>query len=243
MLVLPTGMIRSGSTWSFNVCINLLREAGIGDIRADFVKSSLGEWRQVVSQDRTHAVLKCHTLDAESLDWLKNNRHTIKFVYTFRDPREVAASALATFNMSLDDGLSAAEISLQFLSAQRAIGAVCVVPYSLIDQGRSGVAITALADYLELDLPASAISAVDDRCGRDSHRALLERFATLPPSEIHRDERFTYHRPTQLHHNHFRASDAPRWENLLNEHQVQRAAQIVQSNAPLFELDAVTILR
>lgn len=241
MLVLPTGMLRSGSTWSFNVCVNLLREAGIGDVRTDFIKS-LGKWRQVVSQDGIHAVLKCHTLDAESLDWLKNNRHTVKFVYTLRDPREVAASALATFNMPLDDGLSSVESSLQFLSAQRTISAVCVVPYSLIDKGLSGGAIAALAGYLELDLSASAISAVDDRCGRDSHRTLLERFATLSPSDIHRDERFTYHRPTLLHHNHFRTSDAPGWERLLNTHQAQRAEEIVQSNAPLFELDAVTIV-
>jgi hypothetical protein len=241
MLVLPTGMIRSGSTWSFNVCVNLLREAGIGNVRTDFIKS-LGEWRQVVSQDGIHAVLKCHTLDAESLDWLKNNRHTVRFVYTLRDPREVAASALATFNMPLDDGLSSVESSLQFLSAQRAIGAVCVVPYSLIDKRLSVAAIAALADYLELDLSASAISAVDDLCGRDNQRALLEHFATLPPSEIHRDDRFTYHRPTLLHRNHFRTSDALGWERLLNKHQARRAAEIVQSNAPLFELDAVTIL-
>jgi hypothetical protein len=241
MLVLPTGMLRSGSTWSFNVCVNLLREAGIGDVRTDFIKS-LGEWRKAVSQDGVHAVLKCHTLDAESLDWLKNNPHTVKFVYTLRDPREVAASALAIFNMPLDDGLSSVESSLQFLSVQRTIGAVCVVPYSLIDKGLSGGAIAALAGYLELDLSASAIAAVDDRCGRDNHRALLEHFATLPPAEIHRDDRFTYHRPTLLHHNHFRTSDAPSWEHLLNKHQAQRAAEIVQSNAPLFELDAVTVL-
>jgi hypothetical protein len=212
--ILITGMIRSGSTWSFNVCVNQFRRAGYQNIETAFIET-LGE------RPNRPAVLKCHVLDEVGMERLRTNPG--KFVYTFRDPREVAASAHATFKTSIDDALSKIEESLAFFDVQRAIGPVCIIPYRDVGNER---AVQIIADYLDLSLPADAIASVAALCRRESVEVLVSRFGGLQASELVVTEWSRYHRETLLHHNHFRPGDAPRWQDLMDEKQQARAAAL-----------------
>jgi hypothetical protein len=229
MLILTTGMIRSGSTWSFNICKNLLQSTDAGPVQTAFVET-LVDWKAF--DDR--AVLKCHSLDADSIEWLKTAPIEVRFVYTIRDLFEVCASAYATFNTPPDECLSACERSLAFLQEQREMAPVLLIPYLSIERNPERTAFR-VDEFLRLNVDPTRIRAVHQACERGRLKEFVRTFGSIPVSDIRRNEVHTYHLPTLLHHNHFRSDTALPWEDLLNDSQIARAEKIMTANARLFE--------
>ncbi|MEA2936469.1 MAG: hypothetical protein QOD74_3115 [Variibacter sp.] len=237
MLVLCTGMIRSGSTWSYNVCLRLLRAAYGDTVIAAGYSESLRDLQSYATSDQTHAVLKCHALDDESRDWLRNEGRTlVPLIYTVRDPRDVIASALAIFNQSVDVWRGSALNSLQFYQWQRAVGRVSLVPYAaILDRPRQTVAL--IARHLRLELGSDEFAGIAESCSRDAQeQRVLAKFEEHEPAEIYDDGTFTYHRPTLLHRNHFRPADAPGWQDLLSPDDQQEMDQAFRPWRTLFAM-------
>lgn len=220
MLVLCTGMIRSGSTWSHNVCLNLMRAAFRPDSVSDGAyDESIENWRKFASTKINHAVLKCHGVDTPSLTWLAKNPEGVFFVYTFRDPRDVVASARSTYGLTVEQCIGAAQGSLWFLNFQRRVRSVCVVPYTSIVHGAEA-SIAAIAAYLGLALSVDDIRNVDRLCRREA----------LPG------------KPGLVHQARFRAPGALDWPDLLDTEQLAQMAGIVAKWRTLFESDTVNVI-
>src|SRR6476660_8314714 len=96
-LVFCTGMLRSGSTWSFNVC-RLMGKVIAGRERKPMWSGYLmaeetGAFFNQVENDRPGpTILKIHKLTPRGLDLLHSGG--AKAVCTFRDPRDCVASMM-----------------------------------------------------------------------------------------------------------------------------------------------------
>jgi hypothetical protein len=98
-----------------------------------------------------------------------------------------------------------------------------------------------IANYLRLILSHEQIQTVDQRCRRETLSKVVDEFDKIPETDIYRDERYTYHRPTLLHRTHFRAPDAPDWQQLITPDQLTRLGEIKPRLASLFSDNGVRI--
>jgi hypothetical protein len=229
-------MIRSGSTWSYNVCQALLVAAfGAASVESTY-SESLRDWRSYAASDR-HAVIKCHALDDESKAWLSQiDEHLVSFVYTVRDPRDVAASAYGCFGYAPERSKYAALMSLQFLDWQRQVGAVSIVPHASIVQ-RPQRTVALLARHLKLTVADTEIVKIADEWSEESVRAMMtELFSSEDSADILAEDGYVYHRPTHLHKKHFRRAGTPDWPELLTPQEQKEFATEFHSWRMLFEL-------
>ncbi len=242
MLILCTGMIRSGSTWSYNACKNLLAHVfGDAQVHGGY-SETLTDWRRFESDPTKHAVVKCHVLDEASRTWIEQQRTPPRFVYTLRDPREIFASASAAFNMPYEVCRDAIARSLDFLEWQRQLGGVAVVPYRAIVDAPLAT-VTSLAKHLRLTVSDETCEAIAHACSMDRMKAeVTDRFDQHAEADVYRDEKYTYHRPTLLHATHFRKADAPDWPQLLTSTQQNELMSLLKDWNSVMDAKSVVSL-
>ncbi len=169
MLVLCTGMPRSGSTWSFNVVRLLL--AHLSDSVRSGYADTVGEALRINGRTAEHVVVKCHVPDDIGRALIK--QRACRTIYTYRDPLDSVLSAVEAFKRRFDDQLASVRESLDLMRFQvEAGGVLCLWYDELITRDRD--AVQAIADYLDLTLPAEAITEVAERLSRASVRRLIK---------------------------------------------------------------------
>src|SRR5579871_5554944 len=94
MLVLCTGMNRSGSTWSYNVVRQLLTRQG-GTVGGGYV-NEVGEALLRGGQRFDHLVFKTHGPDDYGRVLIK--QRLCRTIYTYREPLDAVLSAMEAFN-------------------------------------------------------------------------------------------------------------------------------------------------
>ena len=169
MLVLCTGMARSGSTWSFNVAKQLLRRVS-GSVRAGYA-DTVGEALRVHGQTAEHVVVKCHDPDDVGRALIKQG--LCRTIYTYREPLDAVLSAVEAFERPFEGAVAVTQASLALMRFQVEAGGVLCLWYGDV-VGRSREAVAAVADYLGLALPADAITEVADELSRDNVRRLIK---------------------------------------------------------------------
>jgi len=94
-------MFRSGSTWSFNIVKSIMKKSNPGaPIFSEYnedVKKVLNE--KIEKYD--NIVIKCHNLDKFGKSLISH--HSVKIIYTYRNPLEAITSGMQVFNQKLDD--------------------------------------------------------------------------------------------------------------------------------------------
>lgn len=90
MLVLCFGMIRSGSTWSYNLARDLMRAAGHDPIVGGYSESFV-DWLETVPQDAP-AIIKCHLVDDATIKAILASGRPVAALFTFRDAGPAIAS-------------------------------------------------------------------------------------------------------------------------------------------------------
>ncbi len=169
MLVLCTGMPRSGSTWSFNVVRLLL--ARVSDAVRSGYADTVGEALRINGRTAEHVVVKCHAPDDIGRALIK--QRACRTIYTYRDPLDSILSAVEAFERRFEDQLASVKASLDLMRFQvEAGGVLCLWYDELIARDRD--AVQAIADYLDLTLPVDAIDDVAARLSRDSVRRLIK---------------------------------------------------------------------
>src|SRR5947207_933644 len=109
-LVLCTGILRSGSTWSFNVC-RLMAKVVAG-------RENLPLWTGYMLPEKSEAffercgdaqpgptVIKAHSLGPRGMELLRTRR--AKAVCTYRDPRDCVASMMTFSNQPFQQAMDA----------------------------------------------------------------------------------------------------------------------------------------
>lgn len=182
-------MPRSASTWSFNVCVELLRRLRPGeDIHAGFA-DELSEFL-ASAPDSDHVVVKCHGLDDGGRALLRDGR--AQAIYTHRDPADAVASAMQMFDTPFPDALAAIEASLVLHREHRRAGTALILAYDDI-VGAPIDAVGAIAAYLGLDAAPELLDAVAAATSLDRARELSSNLRS-----------HSYDRTTLLHPGHVR---------------------------------------
>src|SRR5260370_15143169 len=145
MLVFCNGMPRSGSTWSFNVTLGLLRRCLPGEeIQSGYSETPV-EFLKAAVPTASHVVLKCHFLTPLARALLRTR--AAKVVYTWPDLPDAIASWRGIFGRRFEEGLRAAGSSLELLAFHRSYGNAAIIAYDELFY-RPKHTIPRIAEYL-----------------------------------------------------------------------------------------------
>lgn len=227
MLVLCDGMNRSGSTWSFNVALRLLR--AFDPHRETFgIYSESSAVLAAAAQPRSsHVVLKRHTL-APSLSELSRT-DPIKAIYTWRDPYDVVVSTSRMFGIPLERSIANLQEALRVWSFHRETNSACIVSYDTIMK-QPLAAISKIAEYLAIPTEPKLVSQIADEVSFENVRRFSQHIDRLDPHRIGRENGLVYDRVTLLHQNHIRNGGAGYGIKSLNERQLSAIDDVLQES-------------
>jgi hypothetical protein len=235
-------MPRSGSTWSYNAAIEILKRAATLDVVAEGFVEQLDPWMDLpsIASDRVWHVFKCHKLDAGSLHWLGTiDRSFARSIFTFRDGVEVIASAKRVFELAPDMTLAAVVDSIAFLDQQKSILPVCIVPYAALTSS-SRDAVRFMAEYLGVALTPSQIEEVAAACSRDAFVEYLKRFDEFEAENVYLGP-LAWNTRTLLHRTHFSPDTSPYWRSMLSDDEILEVEGALTPHRSFFEQQAMRV--
>lgn len=229
-IIICDGIIRSGSTWSFNVCRLLAQllakrrsqQCGIaclGDRSLDqFIQSQ-------VYLGNGPAVVKAHQIGPVALDWIRGGR--AKAVCTFRDPRDCVASDMVFWGDGFDASVHRVVVSLQslhgsYLDASHTL----LIRYEDMMSDRLAQ-VNRIAGYLEMSLEQRELEWIDAQTNLDSSRKNCQDLLARQGAGFdvgrggHRRDRTTF-----LHDNHIGTAKVGRWKTELTPQQGLQLTQL-----------------
>jgi hypothetical protein len=194
MIVIVGGMIRSGSTFSFNIVRELLMLSG--PVESDSANSIDGA--VLARQSDRHFVLKTHAPDGNVFDHIRSGR--LPCICTIRKPEEAVLSWVRTFGFPLEDGIESVR---NWLSWHKSVAdRVLTIDHDVIDQ-QPRYAITRIVEFLQCKSDGALIDALEARYEKG---ALKRKYDALPMSEGTVDLGFSYYdRETFFHRRHISA--------------------------------------
>jgi Sulfotransferase domain len=229
-IIICDGIIRSGSTWSFNVC-RLLGQMlskrrgqpfGIGCVGED----SLDHFLQVEAGLRDGAaVIKVHEVGPVALEWIRTGR--VKAVCTFRDPRDCVASDIVFWGDGFDPSVRRVARSLEYLykSYQHFDRTLFVRYEEMIEKPLWQ--IRRIAEYLQIPIDQKQLEWIDGQTNIHASRKICEGLSARPEDQVdiglgnHRRDRVSL-----LHDNHIGSAKSGRWKTDLTAEQGQMLTQI-----------------
>lgn len=170
MIVIVSGMPRSGSTWSYNVCRQILDQAGMPLDPATGLYGDGGEIDEVVERGPAPGaalLVKCHIPGRRTVAAMKAGR--LRNIYTYRDPRDAVASLRRTFGTSFKNAVRVMHRWLRFIDDVADLDGSLGIDYRQIETAPEG-AITAIAETLGVELRPGRAAAIAAALGRDEMR-------------------------------------------------------------------------
>jgi hypothetical protein len=220
--VICNGVIRSGSTWSFNVCRLLMElrawrrgetvQAGYLDAR-DLEEFLRGEafYRQGA------AVYKSHGNGPLASHWIRTGK--AKAVCTFRDPRDCVASDIEFMGLGFDASLRRVAQSLRLLDSYQDFGRTLFIRYEEMMEDRPA-AIQVIAAHLYVRLHQKDLERIDEQTNISSSRKRCSEISSLRDDQVQPVEgTHRRHLTTLLHDNHIGTAKVGRWKQDLTDAQ------------------------
>jgi hypothetical protein len=162
MIILITGMFRSGSTWGFNVVVRLLEAAYPNASVYCCADDSITRVRQTAG-GANFIVMKGHHPDNEGFAAIRNRR--VKLVHTVRDPIDALRSGMRAFP-ALTDGLGLIRRSFDIYDEIVSTGYGCVVFYDDIERTPASL-VTGIATHLGVSIESTVRDAIVTSLRRD----------------------------------------------------------------------------
>ena len=173
MLVCCSGMARSGSTWSYNVCRRIAEATGLPTVAGFYGE---GDALDAYIEDRHltefpgHVVLKLHQPGPVLLELILQGAATN--IYTIRDPRDCLCSRMRFENRAFDDSLLAVVGNLLMYNCYETAGGSLFVNYdTMMADPRAQIA--RIADHMGVALDRDRIAEVDADTGLERSRAVM----------------------------------------------------------------------
>ncbi|HEX4229830.1 MAG TPA: hypothetical protein VHZ07_14245 [Bryobacteraceae bacterium] len=158
MLLFCDGMPRSASTWIYNVAFALLKAAlPPADIRRTQNENSR-DAIESIGNCADWIVVKCHKLDENACGIFRDGN--ARAIYSYRDIYDAIASLLVMFRFPFERCLLVMNESLDTYDFHCETGNFLCVDYKSV-VGESGATVRAMAKFMGLDLPESAIAVID----------------------------------------------------------------------------------
>jgi hypothetical protein len=218
-LVLCNGMIRSASTWSYNVALLLMR-AAVGPLVYGDYSEDTRAFLETAPRSARYRVLKCHMLDALARELIATGR--AKVIYTCRDLADAAASFMRMFHFDFDHTWLALQGALDLYRLHRESGKALILGYhSVISQPLE--AIGRIAGYLGIETPQEILRAIGEKTSIESARARVHQLKSgVDADKLVRFDRFVHDRETLLNLDHIRDGSTGYGRVLLTPEQLAR---------------------
>jgi len=197
MLVIIAGMIRSGSTFSFNVARELLTQTG--EVSA-FSGNSIQE-AILSSPRRKHFLLKTHAPDALTTELIRLG--ALPCICTLRRPEDAIGSWMTTFGVSLEASIETMRVWLLWYQGMK--DAVKLIRFEQIESTRIE-AITEIHRYL---IGREDSTLAFGQSNRYEKKRLQSWLDNMPPSENTIDIGMSYYdSETYFHRRHISTTSA-----------------------------------
>jgi Sulfotransferase domain len=218
-VVLCNGMIRSASTWSYNVVLKLLRAALGESVYGDY-SENIAQFLQSSPPAAARLVLKCHMLDPTGRELVESGE--AKVVYTCRDLADAAVSFMRMFNYDFEHTLSALGGALELYQFHRKSGTALILGYpEITDHPLESVA--KIAAYLGVAAPVKILERVAEETSVERARERVEQLkAGVDEDKLVRFDRFVHDRETLLNLDHIRDGSSGYGRRALTEEQLRR---------------------
>jgi hypothetical protein len=218
-LVLCNGMIRSASTWSWNVALQLTRAAAGSLAYGDYSEDTRAFLEAAPAATR-YRVLKCHMLDALARELIAAGQ--AKVIYICRDLADAAASFMRMFLFDFDHTFLALQGALELYRLHRESGTALILGYRLITT-RPLDAIAEIGRYLGIDAPPEIVRGIADITSIESARARVDQLKSgVDAEKLVRFDRFVHDRETLLNLDHIRDGSSGYGRALLTAEQLAR---------------------
>jgi hypothetical protein len=218
-VVICNGVIRSGSTWSFNVCREMVQEDAIRNRKA-FGSAYLDAQplEQFISQPQppaASAVVKAHGLGPVAMTALRHGR--ARAVCTYRDPRDCIASDLAFMRYPLEIAIKRVGGTLDPIRVYQTTPNILLVRYEdmMTDRFRE---IRRIADHLGIEMNAEDVRRIDANTNMDSSERVCKQMKHQPQKML-KIATHLVDPTTHLHENHLNGGTVGRWRQDLSTDQ------------------------
>ena len=220
-LCLCLGILRSGSTWSYNVCRSLGKFSAMrmGEpFRAGFMGGrELDAWLKTEGmKPGGTTVIKAHDITYTVLAWLTTGR--AKAVCTYRDPRDCVVSML-TF-LGGDIGATCRRIAdnFEYVRLCKEAGNTLFLRYEEIMAEPLGQ-IEQIARHLNVEVDPATLGQIEVANNLENTKKICDDLKNRPEKEVAISESHRVDRVTILHENHIFNAKIGRWKEELSEGQ------------------------
>jgi hypothetical protein len=212
VIVIVSGMPRSGSTWSYNVCRQILDQAGMPLDPATGLYGDGDEVDEIVARGPMPGaalLVKCHIPGRRTVAAMKAGR--VRNIYTYRDPRDAVASLRRTFGTSFRNSVRVIHRWLRFVDDVAALEVSLGIDYRQIETAPER-AVAAVAETLGVELRPDRAAAIAAALGRDEMR----KRATAGSGETARLASIEHDTVTGLTRNHIPHDEQSDWRRNLS---------------------------
>lgn len=223
MIVLCTGMYRSGSTWSFNIAKSVIKIQN----KNNSIFSEYNESLQTIFLEHApkydNLIIKCHKVDEFGKLLIKHN--CAKVIYTYREPLEAITSSMQKFNFTFSLALHNIKESLEFMQFQKRYANVLIISYSEITD-RITSSIKKIAQHLDTKLIDDEIESLKIKFSKDNVKSHSDKISELNENTVNIGFSI-YEKESLFHKNHIRENRVP-WKDFLSEEQIALAVSILK---------------
>lgn len=221
MIIFCSGMPRSASTWSYNVC-RLILDATTKNYNANF----FGEQEELdhclqellsIEQDTQDILVKAHFLGSVALDLVQSSQ--AKNIYTYRDPRDAISSSLQFIDKPFEKVLEQIAVSLNLYNRYEAFDNSLLIAYDDILQSPKSE-INKIATYLNIQPTSELVNQIDQQTNLIASRKIIQ---SLPEDKTRTDSK------TLLHSGHIQRASSGYWKDTLTPAQKLVANSLFES--------------
>jgi hypothetical protein len=224
-IIFCSGMMRSGSTWSYNVCRiigMLIAEQTQSTLYCGYRDSkSLDEFlREKI--DSAIVVYKLHSPASLALELIRNKN--AKNICTVRDPRDCVASRQLIADESLDVSINFIKDNLYYVDLYKQINNTLFIRYEEmilhpLEQIRE------IADYLGIRLPTDILLEIDKQTSLHNAKKICDSLKYKPRESLLNVGQYLTDPVTCLHENHIHGGVCGRWKTELSREQIDRVVK------------------
>ena len=225
-LVFCSGMPRSGSTWSYNVCRLLLTET-FGEENVERVYREAADAERYLTQingsQKVH-LLKLHYPGQTAMQFVTEGK--AKNIYTLRDPLDALASFKEVFGDPVQSAAKRIRHSLEAADRFRRESDTLFVSFDQI-LGSPQDQIERLARYLGVSIDDDAVSRLHGATSLGKVKEITQTMGSQPNTKLLRAGKSLYDPETLYHVQHATKADTRDWHAELTEEEVSAAHDIL----------------
>ena len=220
-LFLSLGVLRSGSTWSYNVC------QAFGRLLAARRRQPFGSaYMTHVELDmflntegpnlRGPTVIKAHAITNTALEWIATGR--AKVVCTYRDPRDCVVSMMTFFGGDLVKTSRQILESFDYLTFYQKAGNTLFVRYEQMMADPLGQ-VEQIGRHLNVDVDHAMLREIERATNVQSSQKICQDLKKRPEAAVLRSGSHRVDPATGLHDNHIFNAKIGRWNEELSDAQ------------------------